>query len=78
VTEGQWFAVLWGPFAIIFGIVLIVARNHISRLARAQRERQGFKLSPNAQSPKRMIAFGIFIAIAGVVFLVGGLTGVFR
>ena len=78
MTEGQWFAVLWGPYAMIFGSVLVLAREPISRFFRAQRERRGIPLTPNAQSPARTAIGGIFSFVAGAAVLALGVTGIFR
>ncbi|GAA4267135.1 hypothetical protein [Frondihabitans peucedani] len=66
---------IWGPFAIVFGTCFVVFRQHISRQARAQRERRGIKIGPNTQSPAVMAIGGVILVCAGIFALVGGATG---
>ena len=75
MTEGQIVALLWGPFAVLFGTCFIVFRNQISTAARAQRARRGIELSPEAQSPLVQCVGGVVLVIAGIAVFIGGLTG---
>ncbi|ROQ40735.1 hypothetical protein EDF46_0096 [Frondihabitans sp. PhB188] len=69
------FALVWGPLAIVFEVCFILFRGHISRAARAQRERRGIRVGPNTQSPALMAVGGaVFIAV-GIFVLVGVSTG---
>ncbi|BDZ49145.1 hypothetical protein GCM10025867_13860 [Frondihabitans sucicola] len=72
------FALLWGPFAILFGAFFIVFRRTVSNAARARRERQGIRVGPNTQPPLLMALAGGFFMVVGVVALIAALTGAIR
>ena len=75
MPDGQLFALLWGPFAIVLGTCFIVFRERISAKARAQYVARGRKLTPSTQSPMLMAVGGSFFVVLGFVVLVGGMTG---
>ncbi|GAA3747433.1 hypothetical protein GCM10022239_23710 [Leifsonia bigeumensis] len=78
MTEGQIVALVWGPFAMIFGTCFFFFRNQISRLARAQRVRRGYAIGPHTQSPLLMAAGGLSLVIVGALVAAGGATGILR
>ncbi|MEC5150522.1 hypothetical protein RCH22_002163 [Cryobacterium psychrotolerans] len=78
MSSGQVFALLWGPFAIAFGVTFIVQRARISELARRQRRHQGLRVSQRTQSPALMAVSGALLVVLGICVLIGALIGQIR
>ena len=78
MSSGQVFALLWGPFAIAFGVMFIVKRTRISEMARLQRRQQGIRVSGRTQSPALMALGGALFVMLGIGVSIGALTGQIR
>lgn len=78
MTDGQWFALLWGPFAVTMGTIFVVKRERISQLARRQRQQRGQEVTEHTQSPTLMAIGGAVFIVAGIVVFIMAITGGLR
>ncbi len=67
MDAGQIFALVWAVLAIGLGVLFVVKREHISGLAR----QQGSGFIARAQSPRLLLAGGVFFICAGLFVIVG-------
>ena len=82
MTQGQWSALLFGPFAVLFGVGFIVFRRQISVAAREQRQQRHERnprwnppVGPMTQPPWAMAAIGGVFVLAGLFLLLGSFLG---